>query len=322
MRVPLDTVADANISPWDAATSSSQDLAVANSWAGTEMIPPHMMIEFTKDLFVTKLDLSAMATCWKLRVPAVRMFWSTNTFSFEAPLLFRSFIGYHSMDVLRQIRHLNILFHPIMTLARWWHRAFDQPGKSALQVFPNLDTLHVTLIPRYDGGEVWATHTKVCTIPVLKFWKANLSHVPLTIGRARYQGWENPEYTEYMHKSIMFGLASGHSFLEDAQWQLSHGLAAAEKGQLRTAAFGDSVNLYSAFPYPEPKYPFPREIEDMETDLPVAEHSDDEDSDCAMQELHDLHCFHAYLSTLNRPASELLAQDSIMSGGRGYSPSI
>ena len=277
--VRLDTGADAKTSPWDAASSSIQDLAVANSWGGTELIPPHIMLKFTKDMCVTKVDLAAMATCRKLRVPAVRMFWSTNTFSFEDPVIFRDFIGYHGLDVMRQVHHLNILFHPIMNLARWWNAAFDQRGKSALKVFPNLDTLHVTLTPRCDGKEPWATLTKVCAIPVLKFWKANLSHVPLTIGRALYEKWGDPAFAFDMMKTFLFGLATGDSFLEDVQWQLSHGLTA-ERGQLLATAYGDSVYWNPAvFPYDAPKFPFPMEIADMETDLPVAEHSDDEDSD-------------------------------------------
>ena len=279
MRLLLDTGAGAKISPWDAASSSNQDLAIANGWAGTGQIPPHMQIKFTKDMCVTKLDLGAMAACWKLRVPAVRVFWSTNIFSFENPAIFRDVIGYHGLDVLRQVRHLNILFHPIMTLARWWNAAFDRRGKSALKVFPNLDTLHVTLTPRCDGKEPWATLTKVCTIPVLKFWKANLGHVPLTIGRARYEAWGDPGFAFDMAKAFFFGLTTGDSFLEDVQWQLSHGLMA-KRGQLLDTAYGDSVDWRpSVFPFEAPKYPFPLEIADMETDLPVAEHSDDEDSD-------------------------------------------
>ncbi|MDI1489987.1 MAG: hypothetical protein OHK93_001186 [Ramalina farinacea] len=96
--VRLDTGAGAKISQWDATSSSNQDIAVANSWAGTEMIPPHMQIPFTKDMCVTKLDLGAMATCWKLRVPAVpkrgqllnvaygdNVDWRPSVFPFEAP---------------------------------------------------------------------------------------------------------------------------------------------------------------------------------------------------------------------------------------------
>lgn len=80
-----------------------------------------------------------------------------------------------------------------------------------------------------------------------------------------------------MNKSILSGLASGHSFLEDAQWQLNHGITA-EKGQLR-AAFGDSVDWDPwSFPYSYAKKTFSREIADMATDLPVAV-DDDEDSD-------------------------------------------
>ena len=277
--VRLDAGAGAKISPWDAASSGSQDIAIANNWAGTALVPPHMQLQFTKDIRVTKLDLGAMATCWKLRATAIRVFWSTNIFWFENPVIFRDFISYHSLEILRQIRHLNILFHPIMTLARWWNAAFDRRGKSAIKVFTNLDTLHVTLTPRCDGKEPWATLTKVCAIPVLKFRKANFSHVPLTIGRARYEKWGDPELARDMMKTFGFGLATGDSFLEDVQWQLSHGITA-ERGKLLVVAYGDTVDWRpSVFPFEAPKFPFPVEVADMEMDLPAPEHSDDEDYD-------------------------------------------
>lgn len=165
VRLPLDTGAGALFSPWNAASSSNRDIAVANNWAGTRLISPHVDQEFSKDTCVTRNDLGAMETCWKLRVLAVRIFWSTNTFSFEMPLIFGEFIAYHSFEGLRQIRHIHILFHPTMKVARWWHAAFKQQRRSALKGFPSLSTLHVTLTPRWDRKDAWATHTKVCIVP-------------------------------------------------------------------------------------------------------------------------------------------------------------